>query len=344
MTKKEKILSNIRELHSIGTAEAMRVAAEMQSELERVTIPRDWLRVVWYSDDCGGKLVRFKAGNPYSQAAETVINQKFNAKYMSNKTDRKEENKLLSDKQDSNSEEIIVCDASDLQIISKASDGRLAASISRTRRRIYEIAACNKWQWFFTGTLDDEKCDRHDLNGTYSRISQYIRDYRKRQQGERITYLIVPEQHKDGAWHFHGLLNGISEAELHKFSLREKLPNRIRETIKKGQEVYTWEGYAERFGFSTLTKVGSHAAVSRYVTKYITKELLSDKHDSNRKLYYASRGLNKPTILAEGHSVNGLLPCCDYENDWVCLKRIDERDEAESICAEYLGVDLSEIK
>ena len=327
MTKKEKKLAEIRELHALGTGLSLSVAAEISAEMEKKEAPADWLQLVWYSDECGGRLVRFKTGNPHANSA---------LRKMSQKTDREQvtEIPILPD----NDDEIIECDISDLRIISKAKpNGRLAASLSRTRRRIYEIAACNEWEWFFTGTLDSEKCDRYDLSGTYKRISQFVRDYRKKQVGARITNLIVPEQHKDGAWHFHGLLNGITEAELHKFSLSEQLPLRIRATIEKGQDVYTWEEYAERFGYSTMTKVGSHLAVSKYVTKYITKELLSDKTDSKRKIYYASRGLKKPEVLAEGTTVCGSLPDYDFENDWVAITDVTDTDERDSILSRYFG-------
>lgn len=300
MTQKEKICTTIRELYGIGTAEAMKVAAELSAEAEKIETPREWLRAVWYSDECGGRLVRFKAGNPHGKK------------------------KILSDKKDRNEDE--------------APKKRLSASLSRTRRRIYEIAACNEWEWFFTGTLDGEKNDRFDLNATYKRISQYMRDFRRKQSGTRITYMIVPELHENGAWHFHGLLNGITEAELHRFSLDEVLPYRIRRMIEKGQDVYTWVGYAERFGYSTMTRVRSHAAVCRYVTKYITKDLLSDKQDSNRKLYYASRGLKKPELLAEGHSICGCNPDFDFENEWVALTAVTSVEEKEALLARYFGI------
>ena len=101
-----------------------------------------WVKVIRYSEKCGGKVVVFKAGNPHI---------------------RKEGRR--KDAQSATEEE--------------REEGRLAQSLSRTRRRVFEIAACNPWEWFFTGTLDGEKCDRNDLNGTFKRLSQWVRDYRK---------------------------------------------------------------------------------------------------------------------------------------------------------------------
>lgn len=297
--RKKQVLSIVHELQGIGTEESMRVAADYAAELEKMETPRDWLRVVWYSDECGGRLVRFKTGCPYGRDRSKIAT------------------------------------ADDTETLERENK-RLAASLSRTRRRIYEIAACNEWTWFFTGTLNGEKCDRNDLNGTFKRLSQFVRDFRKSQSGARIVYMIVPEQHKDGSWHFHGLLQGISEAELYKFSEADNIPAKLKKRISEGEELFTWKGYERRFGWATLSRVKSHAAVSKYVTKYITKDLQDCAQASNAHLYYASKGLRKPEVLAEGTSINGLLPYTDFENEWVALRSLSEKEEAEAIITRYI--------
>ena len=40
---------------------------------------------------------------------------------------------------------------------------KLASSLSRTRRRVYELATCNDWDWFGTFTVDAASYDRSDL-------------------------------------------------------------------------------------------------------------------------------------------------------------------------------------
>lgn len=299
--KREKALSEARETAFFDTSEAARARASIVSELDRPESPDDWLKLVWYSEACGGKLVRFKAGNPYLPKLG------------------KRDSALTEEQKE--------------QV-------RLANSLSRTRRRIYEIAACNPWTWFFTGTLDGEKCDRDDLNGTFKRLSQFLRDYRKKQDGERIVYLIVPEQHKNGAWHFHGLIHGLSADELYKFKLSDKIPKRIKDTIRNGTDVYTWREYERRFGWATFTAVRSCEGVSKYVTKYITKDMQEQNTGTNRHLFYASQRLNKPEVLAEGRSVSGLLPETDYENDWVAVRTLAEREEAQAIAKLFLGKEV----
>lgn len=319
-------LKQIHEMQEIGTAEALQAAAEYSAEIEKLQIPRDWLRVVWYSEACGGRLVRFKSGCPYGRDRSKIATSDDTETLTSLKTGESVE-----------VEDVTYCPINSTEKTASDREGsRLAASLSRTKRRIYEIAACNEWEWFFTGTLNGEKCDRNNLNETYKRISQYVRDYRKTQSGERIVYMVVPEQHQDGAWHFHGLLNGISEAELYKFSLDDDIPLKLKKRIASGEEIFTWKGYESRFGWATLTRVRSHAAVSKYVTKYITKDLQTSAHGANAHLYYASKGLKKPEILAEGTSKNGLLPYTDFENEWVALRSLSEREEAEAIISGYI--------
>ena len=303
MTRHERALraetlSEAREMRFFDTPEALRARAGIVSGLDKPESPDDWLKVVWYSEACGGKLVRFKAGNPYLPKLG------------------KRDSALTEEQKE---------------------QARLSASLSRTRRRIYEIAACNPWTWFFTGTLDGEKCDRNDLNGTFKRLSQFLRDFRKGQSGERIVYLIVPEQHKDGAWHFHGLVHGLSSDELYKFKLSDKVPKHIKDTIRGGTDVYTWKAYEKRFGWATFTAVRDYAAVSKYVTKYITKDIQERAQDSGAHMFYASQKLNKPEVLAEGRSITGLLPETDYENDWVAIRTLSEREEAEAIIRTYIG-------
>lgn len=289
-----------RLLQFFDNPEARRAVAEDFPFLPRQVECPKWVKLIWYSDACGGKLITFKAGNPYTPKMG------------------------------------IRKDSEDISETAKETR-RLKNSLSRTRKRIFEIAACNDWEWFFTGTLDGEKCDRNDLNGTFKRLSQWIRDYRKKQDGARITYLIVPEQHKDGAWHFHGLINGITEREMHKFSLHEKIPLRIKRTIQAGTDVWTWSAYADKFGYSTMTKVRDNNAVACYVTKYITKDMITQNATlgTRRHLYYASQGLNKPTTLAESYPETEYEPYFDFENDWVEVRKVATKEEADAIIKRY---------
>lgn len=79
-------------------------------------------------------------------------------------------------------------------------DFKLDCNYSRARNMVLQYALCNHWDWFFTGTLDKEKYNRHDLDRFSKDLTQFIRDKRK-VYGTQVQYLLIPEHHADGAWH-----------------------------------------------------------------------------------------------------------------------------------------------
>ena len=82
---------------------------------------------------------------------------------------------------------------------------KLEENIIRTRSRIEELAYCNSWDWFFTGTLDPNKYDRSDLEKFHKDLTQWLRDYNKKFK-LHIKFLLIPELQSDGvSWHVHGL-------------------------------------------------------------------------------------------------------------------------------------------
>ena len=97
---------------------------------------------------------------------------------------------------------------------------------------------CNPWEYFVTLTIDPAKYDRYNLKEFHKHNAQFVRDYNKK-HGAKIKYLIIPEQHKDGAWHEHGLFLGIPQSHLTAFTLDQKLPHKIRKKLKKGDRSTT---------------------------------------------------------------------------------------------------------
>ncbi len=173
-------------------------------------------------------------------------------------------------------------------------DTKLASSIARSERVILEKALCNHWEWFCTFTISEKKADRRDLAAWWGKFSQWLRDQRKK--GFDIRYLLVPERHKDGSWHAHGLLAGVPEAELVTFreldeqGYRTAAGRRLpRKLIKSGY--YNWTAYQEKFGFCSLGKIRNPVATGFYMTKYITKDHDRMVTDVGLHSYYVSRGL-----------------------------------------------------
>lgn len=192
---------------------------------------------------------------------------------------------------------------------------RLDESIIRSRRLVFEYAMSNEWQFFCTFTIDCTKYDRYSLDVYHKAFSQWLRDYFRKKLGYDVQYILIPEQHKDGAWHEHGLFFNFPLSELHEFKLSDgKLPPYIIKKISKGETIYNCSAYQKKFGFCTFEPVRSSEACAKYITKYITKDIAISSHEKGHKLYYVSRKLQKAENIAIG-SYKG-VPFYDFENQF----------------------------
>lgn len=210
--------------------------------------------------------------------------------------------------------------------------GRDPASISRTRAAVYELAACNPWSYFCTWTLaDDRGFDRHDLGPWYKDFSQWVRNQR-RITGARLAYLVVPECHKDGAWHLHALVEGIPLERLRKLSPEDYLPYRLLDMLKRGETVYSWPAYQDKYGWCTLTPIKDRDRCASYIAKYVTKAFRAPEGGAEgtkkgaaaltslpvgAKLYYASQGLQRAVQIWKGALPFRPDMKWDYENEYV---------------------------
>lgn len=202
---------------------------------------------------------------------------------------------------------------------------RLEQSLCRTRAKVRELALCNPWVYFVTLTLDKEKYDRYSLPKFQKDLTQYVRNQR-RLHGCDIKYLLIPEQHKDGAWHMHGLMYGIAPKLLRRFELTEKLPRRMKKMIKDGEILWDWPGYRKKFGFVSMAEVKDHDRVSSYITKYITKDIQAARDRLHVHLYYASLGLARAELVHKGNIKNADAIVWDFENDYVKILWSDSAD------------------
>lgn len=184
----------------------------------------------------------------------------------------------------------------------RSSEGKMDAAISRAKSVIYQVAVCNDWDYFCTFTIDQTKFDRYDFRAFYKSFAQWIRDYRK-QYGCKIEYIFVPEQHKDGAWHLHGLLRGIPSAHLSTF-IRGIHPRKL---VQGGY--LNWGRAGSKFGFCSLDPIRDPVKVAGYVTKYITKDLLEANTRFGAHLYFCSIGLRRAVQFGYIYHENFSLDC-----------------------------------
>lgn len=156
------------------------------------------------------------------------------------------------------------------------------SNLARRKRRIREYALCNDWQYFVTLTLAEGKQDRFDLALFYKRFGQWVGNYNKR-YGTRLAYLIIPEQHKNGAWHAHGLFNNVADASV----------------CRNEYGYLDIPSYRKRFGFISLSAVKDKNRTASYITKYVTKACQASDLDKGRNGFLASRGLQLSEKLDE---------------------------------------------
>lgn len=166
-------------------------------------------------------------------------------------------------------------------------------SLSRTRRNIRELALCNNFEYFCTITVSSAKFDRYSLDEVQDNLRKCLRNIRN--FSEDFKYLIITEKHKDGAFHFHGLMSGLSDLYVNKYG-------------------YLSSSKLDTLGFNSFSKIESLDKVSNYILKYITKDCV---RNSKNQVYISSRGLKK----AERTELNPNITNIDYSytNDYCSI-------------------------
>ena len=204
---------------------------------------------------------------------------------------------------------------------------KLDESICRTKSKIFELAFCNPWEWFFTGTLDPRRYDRTDLTNWHKDLTQWIRNY-NRKHGLDIKFLFIPELHSDGkSWHIHGFLYGLPAEHLAQFKIGDTMGKGLAEKVKRGEVVYNWTAYADKFGFCDLEPVKNPEAVSKYITKYISKNLAQSVTDLNAHMYYHSRGLRFAELIKKGSMSMAVDIEPSYSGDYCTVYWLPFSDE-----------------
>lgn len=149
-----------------------------------------------------------------------------------------------------------------------------ARSLRRSKNSIYEIARANEFDYFATFTFAESY--RYDYDSCKEKFRQWLKDFQKRRC--KIEYIVVPEQHKDSAWHFHAMIKG----DLSEF---------IVPGVRAGRFVIP----SYNLGIMEIEPIRDSNKTANYITKYITKDLAFSLHSKRRYMY--SRGLKKPDVF-----------------------------------------------
>ena len=138
-------------------------------------------------------------------------------------------------------------------------------ALRRAKSRVFDlminnVADCNL---FVTLTVDKEKIDRYDYSKIMKELNVFLGN---KVQKNGLKYVLIPEYHKDGAIHFHGIFNRYKGIDLIDSGKK-----------KNGKKIYNIGSY--KFGFTTAQKISgkdSIVKVSKYVYKYMSKSASLD--------------------------------------------------------------------
>lgn len=191
-------------------------------------------------------------------------------------------------------------------------------ALHRTKTNIIDIAKSNDWEWFITITFDKQKVDRYNYDLIASKMKKLLNNLKQR-KAPYLKYLLVPELHKDGAIHFHGLLSQIGDINAFKTNKKDK----------QGKDIYNFKDF--NLGFTTATKVKDTKAVSNYISKYISLELVIIR--KNKHKYWCSKNLERPKETLEYIQEKKITPLndnlkklCDFYNEYTLnIEGVDQQ-------------------
>lgn len=161
-----------------------------------------------------------------------------------------------------------------------------ANAIRRAKTAVHDIALCNHFTHFFTWTLSPQEIDRYDAEVVKRKTLDFLKNMVRR---KGFSYVLVPELHKDGAIHMHGL---CSLGEMKTVPAVNARNGKLMFT-KRGQQIFNMPDW--KFGFTECVPLDeNYEQTCNYVTKYLTK----GSQKIFGKWYFASRNLRKKPDIA----------------------------------------------
>ena len=157
------------------------------------------------------------------------------------------------------------------------SEDNISRSLRRAKNKISHYCHSNDFDMFLTLTIDSKQFkDRNDITKSMNELSRWL--HLQRIKYGKFDYIFVPELHKNGGVHFHGVLKNY-KGPLTKTKTR------------KGRSVYHVDEW--KIGFTDLEKIQDIGKVSNYIRKYIVKDM---GYIFGKKKYLVSKGLQVPEV------------------------------------------------
>lgn len=143
----------------------------------------------------------------------------------------------------------------------KPDNKNVERAVRRAKSRLFDLMINNvsECDLFVTLTLDKNIIDRYNYTTIIEHLNTFLGN---KVQKNGLKYILVPELHKDGAIHFHGIFNRYKGIDLVDSGKK-----------KNGKKIYNILSY--KFGFTTAQRItGKNCIekVSKYVYKYMSKQ------------------------------------------------------------------------
>ena len=175
-----------------------------------------------------------------------------------------------------------LCGGDNREFIPKPQDENpVTRSDSRHRSltSVYDIICMNEndFKYFVTLTISADKVNRKDPQEVIPLLRSFLKNMTSRYG---LKYILIPEHHKDGSIHLHGLFSnnitivdsGTRKVDGYKKPLKIETLKRKGIPLEKCQIVYNLPQWKN--GWSTAIELyGDTKSVAGYITKYITKDL-----------------------------------------------------------------------
>lgn len=188
------------------------------------------------------------------------------------------------------------------------------SSVKRSRIYLDMLLEMNDFNCFVTLTFDKLRVERSNSIKVYDAYSKFIFGIKKKYPWCR--YITVAERHKDGCYHFHLLMGGLTVQEMglvktDKVCCHWARKNGIcskeyfeltkdRYTLEETDGIQLYNMTIFPYGFSTVSLIQSRERCNAYVKKYIDKNFGSTE-DFKKRFFYSSN-LKFPKI--EDRTIN----------------------------------------
>lgn len=173
-------------------------------------------------------------------------------------------------------------------ILHETSEHKKAINNWNRLYKLFGYGLCNDWKYFITVTFNNRVIDRNDVDLLVKTTSKTFNNIKNRVD-PGLQYCYIIEQHEDGAFHLHGLINCSDDCIDFDYKYEYKKDHFVRPRRSK----FIQYGIKQKlfpYGLTTVSPVNSKYDVVNYVSKYITKGFVI--RSKSKQSLFVSKGLN----------------------------------------------------